>query len=74
MMIHKKAATWHGYFPKVAIYRNFDEKNLFWEVNRWKKDALVVDSSDHGTRRSLGKQKKSLCAVTRPTLGKPANF
>ena len=29
------------------------KKKLFWGVNRWEKDALVVDSADYDMVRSL---------------------
>ena len=43
------------YFPKLLSgdCRNFDEKELMWGVNRWEKDALVVDSADYDMVRNL---------------------
>ena len=29
------------------------KKKLFWGVNRWEEDALVVDPADYGMVRSL---------------------
>ena len=59
-MIHKMA--WQrGNMTHVLFSETFKrqfaailmKKKLFWEVNRWEKDALVVDSADYDMVRSL---------------------
>ena len=48
--------TLYVYFPKLFKWRFATilmKKKLFWGVNRWEKDALVVDSADYDMVRSL---------------------
>ena len=42
---------------QVAICLNFNEKESILRGNRWKKDALVINSADYGYRRSLFAQR-----------------
>ena len=57
-MIHKMARQ-RGNMTHVfsETFKRFAatemKKKLFWGVNRWEKDALVVDSADYDMVRSL---------------------
>ena len=58
-MIHKMAGQ-RGNMTRVfseTFKRRFAailmKKKLFWGVNKWEKDALVVDSADYDMVRSL---------------------
>ena len=61
-MIHKMARQ-RGNMTRVfsetfkwwfaAILMKNEKKNLFWGVNRWEKDAPVVDSADYDMVLSL---------------------
>ena len=47
-MKHVFSETFKQRFAAILM-----KKKLFWEINRWEKDALVVDSADYDMIQSL---------------------
>ena len=47
-MTHVFSETFKRWFATILM-----KKKLFWGVNRWKEDALVVDSADYDMVQSF---------------------